>query len=44
MEKVPHKMRMIISNNCVAGFIYKKLGVKYNHPFMWNVIDSYDYT
>lgn len=24
-----------ISNNCFAGFLYKELGLEYNHPFIW---------
>lgn len=31
----------IISNNCIAGFIYKLTDSIYDHPFMWSTI-KYD--
>lgn len=35
----------IICNNCASGFLYKKMNMMYNNPFMWNLIpaDSFLY-
>ncbi len=33
----------IISNNCAAGFLYKKYKAEYNNPFMCAFIDPKDY-
>lgn len=28
----------LVCNNCASGFVYQKLGIEYNNPFMWNLI------
>lgn len=33
----------IISNNCAAAYYYKMKNLQYDHPFMWSLIDSYDF-
>lgn len=37
------KQRLIISNDCTAGYIYQFLNKKFNHPFIWNYIDGKDF-
>lgn len=34
---------MIISNTCLAGYIYKSSNLKYNHPFIWCFMYLNDY-
>lgn len=32
----------IISNNCAGAFLYTKLGIEFNNPFMWSLIFARD--
>lgn len=34
----------LICNNCASGFVYQKLGIEYNNPFMWNLISVDSFT
>jgi uncharacterized protein (DUF1919 family) len=42
-KKIKNKNFTIISNNCVAGFIYKKLGMQYKTPTIGMFFFSDDY-
>ena len=35
--------KYIISNDCTAGFIYKFLGKKFPHPFIWSLFEYNDF-
>ena len=37
-QKTPTLNNVIITNNCVGGFIYRQLGQPNQHPFIWNTI------
>lgn len=40
---IVNKNFSIISNDCWAGFVYQRLGLEYNTPFMWTFIYPIDY-
>ena len=31
-----------ISNNCFSGFLYRQMGIQYNHPFVWCRVNETD--
>lgn len=33
----------IFSNNCTSGFVYRDLGLKFQHPFVWSTLLYEDY-
>jgi hypothetical protein len=30
----------VIGNNCCAAYLYQKIGVQFNHPFVWMVLSN----
>lgn len=32
----------IVSNNCAGAFLYTKMGIEFNNPFMWSLIFAKD--